>query len=86
MLEDYHIDRLQKVQDNLMIEMFQVSAKGTQKCMLKMRWRIIQMKIRQVAKTMGKPETNLCKGSCQKHPEGGGSLVFRGGTQQFKMI
>ena len=51
-----------------MTEMFLVSAKGTQKCilwldcqMLNMQWRIIQLKIRQVAKTMGKPDTNLCK-------------------------
>ena len=29
--------------------------------MLTMNWRIIQRKIRQVAKTMGKTESNLCK-------------------------
>ena len=63
-LKEFHKDRLQKVQDDSMTEMFQVSAKGTQKCMLwldrqmlKMRWRIIQIRL----ETMGKPDTNLCK-------------------------
>ena len=51
-----------------MTQMFQVSPKGTLKCMLwldsqmlKVKWRTIQMKIRQVAKTMGKSDNNLCK-------------------------
>ena len=60
------------MQDNFITEMFQVSAEGTQKCMLwldsqmvKMRWQIIQIKIQQVAKTMGKPVTNLCNQALQ---------------------
>ena len=62
------IFRLQKVQDEFFAEMFQVSKKETINCMLqldsqmlKMKWQIIQRKIRQVRKTMGKPITNLCK-------------------------
>ena len=46
-----------------MTEMFHVSAKGMlllDSQMLKMHWRIIQMKIRQ-ANTMGKPNNKLCK-------------------------
>ena len=48
--------------------MFQVSNKGTLNCMiqldsqtLKIKWQIIQRKIRQVRKTMDKKKSNLCK-------------------------
>ena len=47
---------------------FQVSPRGTPKSMLwqdsqmlKIKWRIIQLKIRQVAKTMVKLDDNVCK-------------------------
>ena len=67
-LNNTHVYRLQQVQDEFFTEMFQVSKKGTMNCMLwldsqmlKMKWQIIQRKIRQVRKTMGKPITNLCK-------------------------
>ena len=53
---------LQNFQDNFIMKVFQVAARGTTKRilwlldsqMLKMKWRIIQQKLRVIAKTMGK--------------------------------
>ena len=60
-LNQSHIDRLQKVQDDFYMKMFQVSNYGTMNCMLqldsqtlKINWQIIQRKVRQVQKTMDK--------------------------------
>ena len=58
-LNESHINRMQKVQ---------VSNLGTPKCIIKLdsqtqkiKWQIVQRKIRQVRKTMDNKSTNLCK-------------------------
>ena len=50
------------------MKVFQVLVRGTLKSMLwldnqmlKMKWRIIQLKLRAIAKTMGKSKDNLCR-------------------------
>ena len=65
-LNDSHIKTLQDFQDEFIMKVFQVSPRGTPKSMLwldsqmlKMKWRIIQLKI-----TMGKSDDNLC--NCRK--------------------
>ena len=71
------------MQDNFLTEMFQVLAKGTQKCMLwlDMRWRLSQIKIQQVAKTMGKPDSHLCKQALQE-----GQTTCKGGDLLIEFI
>ena len=67
-INDSHLTTLQEFQDNFLRKVFQVAAKGTPKGMLcldsqilPMKWKIVQIKLRAIAKTMGKPENNLCK-------------------------
>ena len=67
-LNDSHIKTLQEFQDNFLRKVFQVAARGTPKGMLRldsqilsMKWKIVQIKLRAIAKTMGKPDNNLCK-------------------------
>ena len=60
-LNESHIKTLQKFQDNFILKVFQVSARGTPKIMPRMKWRIIQLKLRAIAKPMGKLKDNLCR-------------------------
>ena len=91
-LNQTHIDRLQKVQDDFFITMFQVSKMGTMNCMiqldsqtLKMKWQIIQRKIRQVRKTMSKQSTNLCRQALIEGPStSGGEYLLTECIEWFK--
>ena len=63
-----HIERLQSVQDNYFMKVFQVADKGTPVCMvrldsqtLQVKWQILLKKMKQVRKTMDKDEENICK-------------------------
>ena len=67
-LNESHIKTLQNFQDHFITKVFQVSARGTPKGMLwldsqtlKMKWRIIKLKLRAIAKTIGKCTDNLCR-------------------------
>ena len=66
-LTNKHIERMQLVQDNYFMKVFQVSDMGTPKCMfrldsqtLQLKWQILQRKIKQVRKTMDKDDENIC--------------------------
>ena len=67
-INESHIKTLQDFQDNFIRKVVQVSAKGTPKGMIRldsqilpMKWKIVLEKLRAIAKTMGKPEDNLCR-------------------------
>ena len=67
-LTNEHIERIQLVQDNYFMKVFQVSDSGTPKCMvrldsqtLQVKWQILLKKIKQVRKTMDKDDENICK-------------------------
>ena len=67
-LTNKHIERIQSVQDNYFMKVFQVADKGTPVCMvrldsqtLQVKWQILLKKIKQVRKTMDKDEENICK-------------------------
>ena len=67
-IKESNLKILQDFQDNLIRKVFQVSAKGTPKGMIRldsqilpMKWKIVLAKIRTIAKTMGKPSDNLCR-------------------------
>ena len=61
--KESHIKTLKNFQDDFIMKEFQVSATGAPKSMiwldsqmLKMKWRIIQLRLRATAKTMGKSD------------------------------
>ena len=67
-LTNEHIERMQQVQDNNFMKVFQVANSGTPKCMvrldsqtLQVKWQILLRKIKQVRKTMDKHDENICK-------------------------
>ena len=57
-LKDSHIKTLQNFEDNFIMKVFQVAARGTPKSML---WLDSQNKLRAIAKRMGKSKDNLCR-------------------------
>ena len=67
-LYDSHLKTLKTFQDDFIRKVIQVSARGTPKRMLwldtqmlTMKRMIIQLKLRVIEKTIGKPEDNLCR-------------------------
>ena len=82
-LTNEHIERIQSVQDNYFMKVFQVVDKGTPVCMvrldsqtLQVKWQILRKKMKQVRKTMDKDEENICKKvliAGQQTCDGGGS-------------
>ena len=86
-LTEEHITRMQNIQDNYFRQVFQVAAKGTPLCMVRLdsqtlhiRYQIILKKIKQIRKTLDKEDDNICKKSPHSR-----SIYMRRGRPPHRM-